>query len=132
MDATASRLLVALASLVLNLGARHLPGGLSPRMQMLTTSRSMRMLVVCAMFYLSTRDVMLSVALAFMFFMVVSTLLNEHSGYSVIDGLRGSPITMTMPMPKPMHMPVPVQIPISREMYDDAVATVLAFRRQIR
>lgn len=111
------RLLVALASLILNLGARHLPGGLSPRLQTLTTSTGMRILVVAAMFYLSTRDVMLSLGLAFLFFVVVSTLLNEGSMYSMI-GRRGVlPMNIT---------------PITKDVYDAAVETVLRFRRQVR
>lgn len=132
MDLTASRFLVALASLVLNLGARHLPNGLSPQMQVLTTSDGMRTLVLCALFYLSTRDVMLSVALAFVFFAVTSTLLNERSRYSLLAQLHlehTNNNTHAPPFPSGPHAPLML---ISRQGYDMAVETVLAFRRQAR
>lgn len=118
---TTNRLLVAISSLVVNLGARHLPSGLSPRLQALTMSMGMRMLVVCALFYLSTRDLMMSVALASVFFAVIGTLFNEDSRFSVFEK---RPMTMPMSMPLPVH--------ITREVYDRAVDTVLRFRSQMR
>lgn len=118
MDPTINRLLVALASLLLNLGARHLPGGLSPRLQSLTASQGMRMAAVWAMFYLSTRDIMLSIALTFIFFVIVSTILNEDSRYTLIERIRVAR--------------APALNVLSRESYDAAVRTVMEFRRQSR
>lgn len=117
-----NRLLVALASLMLNLGARHLPSGLSPRLQSLTASKGMRVMVVCAMFYLSTRDVMLSIALAFISFVIVSTLLNENSTYAMIDGLR------IVNAVQPMHA-VPL---VTKQAYDASVDLIMRFRKQAR
>lgn len=115
-----NRLAVALASLVLNLGARHLPASLSPRLQMITSSKGMRMLVVFALFFLSTRDPMLSVALASLFFVLVSTVLHEDSKFSVLP---------TLVRPKVMS---PNPVPITNEAYNLAVDTILNFRRQAR
>lgn len=129
MEQVLNRLLIAVASLVVNLGARHLPGGLSPQLQALTTSNGMRMLVVCAMFYLSTRDGMLSIALAFVFFVAISTVLNERSGYSIMR--RPLPLSRgVMPLVGPT--PLPLNGTIHQDVYDRAVDTVLRFRRQAR
>lgn len=111
-----NRLAVGIASIVVNLGARHLPASLSPRLQAITSSKGMRIVVVFALFFLSTRDPMLSVALACVFFVLTSTILHEDSRYSWLPMIR-SPV---------------VPLPITREVYDTAVETVLRFRRQAR
>lgn len=111
-----NRLAVGLASIVVNLGARHLPASLSPRLQTITSSKGMRILVVFALFFLSTRDPMLSLALACVFFVLISTVLHEESRFSWLPLIR----TPVLPLP------------ITREVYDTAVETVLNFRRQSR
>lgn len=127
---TTNRLLVALSSLIVNLGARHLPTGLPPRLQALTTSKGMRMLVVCALFYLSTRDAMLSVALAFVSFTVVATVLNEDSRFSIWD--RPAAVAVLVPGARARARARAMPTPITREEYDRAVDTVLRFRHQVR
>lgn len=114
-----TRLAVGVATIVVNLGARHLPASLSPRLLAITTSKHMRILVVFALFFLSTRDPMLSLALACVFFVVISTILHEESRFTWLPSLR-TPPTMQAP------------ITITKEVYESAVETVLGFRKQAR
>lgn len=113
-----NRLAVALASITVNLGARNIHASLSPRMQEIVASRGMRMVIIAAMFFLSTRDVMLSVALSLVFCVVISTILDERSEYSLIT-----------PLLRPSGG---IPTVISRDAYDIAVDTVLRFRHQAR
>lgn len=74
----------SLASLALNLGARHMYDNISPMQERVFASPMFQQLVMFSMFFLSSRDALTSVMLTLLFSIIMFGVMNERSRLNVI------------------------------------------------
>ena len=82
----ASKLLVGAASLMLNFGSRALIGELTATQQRAFQHPMVKRLVVLCMYFVFTRDLMLSAGMALVTIVSLEALFNEGSRFCVMPG----------------------------------------------
>ena len=85
----ASKVVAGVASMAFNFGSRALIGELTPAQQSIFQSPAVKRVVVWCMFFIVTRDILVSAALALVTIVALETLLNEHSRFCLLPGTRG-------------------------------------------
>ncbi len=73
-----------LASLVLNLGARHLHSSVTPQQDAVLASTAFQVLVVLSVFFMATRDLRMAALLTAGFWLTLRGVLNETSPLNVL------------------------------------------------
>jgi len=99
-----SPIFAAVASVIFNYGSRFVLNDLTPKQEELLTHRVTRKILVLCMFFVVTRDVMLSVILTVVFMFFANVLLNENNDMSVFNtilGRRGEVGQWRPPSPPP-------------------------------
>jgi len=79
----------AIASVLFNYGSRFILSDLTPEQEKIMASRVTRKLLVLCMFFIATRDVMLSIMLTVVFMFFANVLFNENSDLSVFNTILG-------------------------------------------
>lgn len=78
------KMFVGLSMILMNVGSRYVVGDLTQAQQQLLTSEAVKQLIVFCMFFVPTRDVLVSMMLTFAFFFVTKNLLNEKANYNIL------------------------------------------------
>lgn len=81
-----SKLFVGFTMLVMNLGSRYIMADMTQAQQSLMASEIAKKFIVFCMFFVPTRDIMVSVMLTFAFFFLTDNVLNEKKSYSLVKG----------------------------------------------
>jgi hypothetical protein len=79
-----SKLFTGAMMIAMNFGTRHVVAELTPVQERFMASLVVRRFVLFAIFYVAVRDLMASLALTFFFTVLMSTLLNESSSFSLL------------------------------------------------
>ena len=85
---SSSKLVWGLAAIVASLGSRFVIGDLTPVQQGVMSSKVVRRVVVFAMVFLPTRDVLLSACLTVIILTLLDGLLNERSRFCIMPMCR--------------------------------------------
>lgn len=84
-----NKMFVGLTMILMNLGSRFILGDLTPSQQALLQSEVVKKVVVFCMFFVPTRDVVISCMLTFAFFFVTQNLLDEKKSWNILNVGRG-------------------------------------------
>ena len=104
MDAiNGSKLAWGVAAMMLNLGARNISADLTPLQQRIMAHPAVKSVAVACMFFMATRDILLSVSMASVFVMVVDVLTREGSAFCLLPGARCGVRPQFGPINQPMH-----------------------------
>lgn len=79
-----NKVVVAITMLIVNLGSRYALSDLSPAHERLFSHVAFKRVVVFSMFFLATRDVVLSIIMTAAFLFVFNVLLHESSEYCIL------------------------------------------------
>ena len=82
----ASKLLLGLAALAFNFGSRFLMADMTPVQQRLMQHPMFKRAIVFCMFFVTTRDFMLSTTLALVTIVAMEAFLNEGSRFCIMPG----------------------------------------------
>ena len=124
------KLFMGVAALSMNMAMRHVVQDVSPMQQRVFESAAFKCVAVFAMFFVSTRDPMIALALTALTIVAMRHLLHEHSPLCIIPGCVGGippPHTHNNGGGQPrdaLLMGPAAGGPITRELYDAAVAIV--------
>lgn len=80
----ANKMFVGITMIMMNLGSRHVMADLTPVQQNILGSQLAKYVVVFCMFFVPTRDVMISIMLTFAFFFVTKELLDDKKFYNIV------------------------------------------------
>lgn len=83
------KLFSGMSTLSMNFAMRHVVQDVSPMQQQLLQSAGFKCVAVFAMFYVSTRDIMLAIILTAVTIVLLRHLLHEHSPLCIIPGCIG-------------------------------------------
>ena len=84
-----SRVLLALSTITMQFGARHVIGDLTEMQNKFLANKVVKHLIIFAMIFVVTRDVIMAVILTVAIYAVLGWLLNENSCFCVVpDSLR--------------------------------------------
>lgn len=87
-----NRVFIGVAMMIMNIGSRYVIADLTDVHQKLMSSPIFKRIILFCMFFVATRDVMISVILTFAFIFIVHGLLNEKRKFNLIPhGLRNNP-----------------------------------------
>jgi hypothetical protein len=111
-----SKLLVGAASLMLNFGSRALIGELTAAQQRAFQHPMVKRLVVLCMYFVFTRDVMVSVGMALVTIVSLEALFNEGSRFCVMPGAH---CKQSASVPSPISPPI---VSISKRMINIAAS----------
>lgn len=125
------KMLSGAASLSMNVAMRHVLQDLSPMQQRLFQSSGFKCIAVFAMFYVSTRDVMLAVVLTAVTIVLLRHLLHEHSPLCIIPGFFGGVVPARQHQQErtsdALIMGPASGGPVTREVYNAALSIVTRF-----
>lgn len=79
-----NKFLVALTMIIVNLGSRYVITDMTPLHEMILSHTLFKRLVIFCMFFLVTRDVIVSLCMTAAFLLVFNVLLHEDSKYCVV------------------------------------------------
>jgi len=79
-----NKMFVGLTMILMNMGSRFIVGEISPAQQAFLGHYLVKPLIVFCMFFVPTRDVIVSIMLTFAFFFVVNNLMNEHKNVNIL------------------------------------------------
>lgn len=82
-DISSNKMFVGVTMILMNLGSRHIVSDLTDIQNSLLSSKLMKKVVVFCMFFVPTRDVMVSLMLTFAFFFLTGHVLNERKGWNI-------------------------------------------------
>jgi hypothetical protein len=84
MSINESKYLLGFAVLMINIGARHIPNDLGTYYQSFIENDLIKRFILFSLFFVSTRDVVISLSLTLVFSFVVFGFLHDKSKYSLI------------------------------------------------
>lgn len=122
----ASKLVVGLSTLAMNLAMRHVVLDVSPLQQKLLQSAGFKCVTLFAMFFIATRDLMLAAALTAVTFVLLRHLLHENSPLCILPGCVGGRRSDALVLGPAAGGP------ITREAYEAALAIVASVGRRHR
>lgn len=99
----ASKLAVGIASLTFNFGSRVILGDLTPSQQKFFRHPVVKRFVLVCMFFVVTRDVFVSIALALLTVLLMDVLLNESSRFCIMPGKKECPSNVVAALPGSVH-----------------------------
>lgn len=88
-----SRLFSGIAMIIMNLGSRYIITDLTKAHEKFMTSRIFKKVILFSMFFVGTRDVLLSCILTFAFTVTVNGFLNETRKYNLLPKSSYQPIS---------------------------------------
>jgi hypothetical protein len=116
-----SKLAWGLAALCANIGSRYVIQDITQAQERVLSHAIFKRFVVFCMIFIATRDVLLSVAITTLAWILLGHILNENSGYCIAPSIcRHAPANAT-----PTSQ---IQNPVSRQMYGQALDIVRHFQ----
>ncbi len=113
MSLNNSKYIAGIMMILMNLGSRYISHDISEFQETVLSSSILRKIFIFTVFFISTRDIVVSVILTLLFVVLVSGLFNENSKYCIL------PIKTK-----------PVEVRITKEEYDLAQSIVQKYRTQ--
>lgn len=90
-----NRIFIGVAMMIMNIGSRYIIADLTDVHQKLMSSPIFKQIILFCMFFVATRDVMISVILTFAFIFIVHGLLNEKRKFNLLPhSLRNKETTI--------------------------------------
>jgi hypothetical protein len=83
-DVSGAKIVWGVAAITVNLGSRFIIGELTPMQQEFMRHPLVKRAVLLCLFFLPTRDILLSVCLAFVASLLLEFLLNERSDFCIV------------------------------------------------
>lgn len=83
-----SRVMVAVTSVLFNLGAKYIVSDLTPMQERILQHVLFKRALVFCMFFVVSRDVIISLMLTFAFFVVLKGLVHEESPLCLVPGVQ--------------------------------------------
>lgn len=80
-----NKMFVGLAMILMNVGSRYVVGDITPLQEKILASSLVKPLVVFCIFFVSTRDILVSCMLSFAYLFVVNNLLNEAKSINILS-----------------------------------------------
>lgn len=110
-----SKYIAGIMMILMNLGSRYISHDISEFQETILSSSILRRIFIFTVFFISTRDIIVSVILTILFTVLVSGLFNENSKYCIL------PIKTK-----------PKEVKITKEEYDLAQSIVQKYNKQIQ
>lgn len=97
----ASKVVLGMSALTFNFGSRFVLADLTPAQQSLMQHPIVKRVIIFCMYFVTTRDVLMSITLALVTIVALEVLLNEGSKFCIMPGSRctkGAPELGRMPV----------------------------------
>ena len=79
-----NKMFVGLTMILMNLGSRFIIGDLTKAQQSILASEFAKKIIVFCMFFVPTRDILISGMLTCFFFFIMNNILNENTRFSML------------------------------------------------
>lgn len=79
-----SKLLLGVSVVLMNLGSRYVVSDITKIQEKLLSTKAMKVVIIFCMFFITTRDIHMSVLLTIGFIIMISGLMNENSKYNLV------------------------------------------------
>lgn len=79
-----NKIMSGLTILILNLGSRYISGDLTKVQELLFTNNYFKKIILLSMFFVATRDILMSLLLTISYVVFIDFLLNETSKFCIL------------------------------------------------
>lgn len=108
-----SKYIAGIMMILMNLGSRYISHDISEFQEAVLSSSILRKIFIFTVFFISTRDIVVSVILTVIFVILISGLFNENSKYCIL------PIKTK-----------PAEVRITKEEHDYAQSIIQKYKKQ--